>query len=330
MIIKSFQIKKDILQKNNIILFYGKNEGYKIQEINKLINKNRTYFVDEKEVLENKENFFNSLLSGSLFEKEKTYVIKRATDKIIEIIEELELRAIKDFIILNSDQLDKRSKLRTFFEKNKKFICVPFYEDNDQTLIKISYEFFNKKKIPISQADINTIVQNSNKSREILLNELTKIEFFTKKGKKINSENLGKLINSPENFSISELIDNYLIHNRKKIINILNENNFVNEDCIVIVRTFISKLKRILKLSNEFKITKNIDLTISSAKPPIFWKDKEITKQQIYKWPPENIKLLMYKLSEIELLIKKNYNNSIKLITDFILDEKMINSNNYL
>ena len=86
---------------------------------------------------------------------------------------------------------------------------------------------------------------------------------------------------------MSELIDNCLSKNKKKTINILNENNFSNEDCILIIRIFLNKLKKILKLSNEFKKNKNIDLTISSAKPPIFWKDKEITKQQIFVWKPK-------------------------------------------
>ena len=88
------------------------------------------------------------------------------------------------------------------------------------------------------------------------------------------------------------------------------------------------KAKKLLTLSKSFENNKNIDLTISSARPPIFWKDKEITKQQIYKWKPENIKNLIYSLNETELLIKKNINNSINLITDFILFQSSSETNN--
>jgi DNA polymerase-3 subunit delta len=157
--------------------------------------------------------------------------------------------------------------------------------------------------------------------REKLDNELQKIEYFSKNGKKVNNENISKLINLSENHSISELIDNCLAKNEKKIIGILNENNFSNEDCIMIIRSFIIKAKKLLALSKAFETNKNIDLTISSAKPPIFWKENEITKQQIYKWSPKNIKQLIYALSETELQIKKNINNSINLITDFILSQ---------
>ena len=146
--------------------------------------------------------------------------------------------------------------------------------------------------------------------------------------KKINSESISKLINLNENHSISELIDNCLAKNKKKTISILNENNFSNEDCIMIARSFIIKAKKLLVLSTKFEITKNIDLTISSAKPPIFWKEKEITKQQIYKWESKNIKQLIYALSEIELQIKKNMNNSINIITDFILLQSSSATNN--
>jgi len=160
-----------------------------------------------------------------------------------------------------------------------------------------------------------------------LINELKKIEYYAKNGKKINSENISKLINLNENHSISELVDKCLAKNKKKIIGLLNENNFSNDDCIMIIRSFIIKAKKLLTLSSSFEANKNIDLTISSAKPPIFWKEKEITKQQIYKWKPKNIKKLIYKLSEIELHIKKNINNSINLITDFILSQSSTESN---
>ncbi|MDC0566115.1 DNA polymerase III subunit delta, partial [Candidatus Pelagibacter sp.] len=203
-----------------------------------------------------------------------------------------------------------------------------FYPDNDQTLSKLAYNFLSNKKITLSPSNINLIVSKCSGDRETLMNELQKIEFFSKNGKKINSDNISKLINLSENHSISELIDNCLAQNKKKIISILNENNFSNEDCIMITRSFILKAKRLLELSKTFETNKNIDLTISSAKPPIFWKEKEITKQQIQKWKPENIKNLIYALSATELQIKKNINNSINFITDFILLQSSSATNN--
>ena len=128
---------------------------------------------------------------------------------------------------------------------------------------------------------------------------------------------------------MSELVDNCLAKNKKKIDKILNENNFTNEDCILITRIFLNKSKKILKLSEIYEENKSIDLTISNARPPIFWKDKEITRQQLHKWSSKEIKVLIYKLNEIELLIKKNLNNSINLITNFILEiTSLKNTNN--
>ena len=330
MIIKSFEINKIDFDQNKLVLFYGKNEGFKNEATNNLIKeKDEVTKYEEKEVLENINNFIESILSKSLFESEKIIIINRVTDKILKIIDEIDSKNIEDIkIILNADNLEKKSKLRSLFEKDKKYVCVPFYPDTEQTLSKLTFNFLKKKNISISQSNINLIVNKCNGDRETLLNELNKIEYFSKNGKKITAENIAKLTNLIENHGISELIDNCLAKNKKKIVNILNENNFNNDDCILIARTFLNKAKKILKLSSEFQNNKNIDLTISSAKPPIFWKDKEITKQQIYKWTPENIKQLIYKLSEIELLIKKNINNSINLITDFILNEASSNTNN--
>jgi DNA polymerase-3 subunit delta len=175
---------------------------------------------------------------------------------------------------------------------------------------------------------VNLIVNKCSGDRDTLVNELEKIKYFSKNGKQINSENISKLINLSENHSISELIDNCLAQNKKKTISILNDNNFSNEDCIMITRLFIVKAKKLLVLSKAFKTNKNLDLTISSAKPPIFWKEKEITKQQIQKWSSRNIKKLIYSLSETELQIKKNINNSINLITDFLLLKSCSATNN--
>ena len=330
MIIKSYELNKINFDQNKLILFYGKNEGLKNDSTDNLLkNKENISKYEEKEILENTNIFLENLFSKSLFEDEKIIIIKRVTDKILKIIEEIEEKKIEDVkIILNADILEKKSKLRSFIEKSKKYICVAFYPDTNQTLSKLTYNYFAQKNISISPANINLIVNKCNGDREALFKELDKIEYFSKNGKKITEESIIKLTNLIENHSISDLVDNCLAKNKKKIINILNENNFNNEDCIIISRSFLLKSKKLLKLCSEFKSNKNIDLTISSAKPPIFWKDKEITKQQIYKWTPENIKKLIYRLNEIELLVKKNLNNSINLITDFILDQSSSNTNN--
>ena len=330
MIIKSYEVNKINPEIHNLLLFYGKNEGLKNHITQNIIkNTNNIHNYDEKEVLDNEHNFIDNILTKSLFDEKKLIIVKRSTDKILKIIESLKLKKLDDItIIINADNLEKKSKLRLFFEKNKETICIPFYPDNDQTLSKLAYDFLKSRKISISQSSINLIINKCNGDRETLYNELNKIDLYSKNQKKINSENILKLINLNENHSISELIDNCLAKNKKKIITILNENNFGNEDCIIITRSFIAKAKKLLALSKTFETNNNIDFTISSAKPPIFWKEKEITKQQIYKWKPEYIKKLIYSLSEIELHIKKNINNSIKLITDFILTQSSTETNN--
>ena len=323
MIIKYYEANKISLDENKFLLFYGKNDGHKTEITENLIKSRQNILTyEEKEILDNSNDFIESLVSKSLFESEKIIIIKRATDKILKIFENIISKNINDLnIIINADNLEKKSKLRTYFEKDKKFVCVAFYPDNEQTLFKLAYNFLKGKKIPISSSNLNLIVAKCNGDREQLINELIKVEYYSKTGKKITSESISKLTNLNENHDVSELVNSCLIKNKKRVIHILNENNFSNEDCILITRTFLNKSKKILILSNEYEINKNIELTISSSKPPIFWKDKEITKQQLYKWTTKDIKNLIYKISELELLLKKNINNSINLVNDFILDQ---------
>ena len=332
MIIKSHDLIKIDLDKNNQILFYGQNNGAKEEEISNIlkIKKNiKPHKYEEKEIIDNYENFYNEITSQSLFEEEKIFIIKRATDKLEKILKEISEKNLSNILlIVNAENLEKKSKLRNLFEKNKKLVCVPFYPDNNSQLARIAINYFNKLNYSMSQSNINLIINKTNGDRGVLIKELEKIEFFIRNNKKITTEQILKLVNIIENHSISELIDNCLAKNKKKIINILNENNFNNEDSIIIVRTFLNKSKKILKLRNEYEKNKDMDLTITSARPPIFWKDKEIVKQQLINWNTKSIKNLIYKLNSIELLVKKNIHNSLFLTTNFIFEQSSVKINN--
>ena len=218
MIIKSYETDKINIKNNPFILLYGENEGLKNQIKLKLLkNKEAISNYEESEILNNLDKFFESINSKSFFENEKIIIITRATDKIFKIIFEIVEKNFRDIIIIiNSDSLDKKSKLRSLFEKSKKLVCVPFYPDTNETLSKLASKKLRDKNISISPSNISSIVNKCNGDRKILLTELEKIESYVKNGKKINSESLEKLINLIENHSISELIDNCLAKNKKK------------------------------------------------------------------------------------------------------------------
>ena len=325
MIIKSFELSK-INQKNtSYYLFYGENEGHKNESINKIFNSKslkNIYRYEEKEILDNPENFFNSIISKSFFENEKIIIISRVGDKIFHIIEEIiekNIDALK--IILNAGLLEKKSKLRNLFEKNKNTVCVPFYADNYQTLNTLVNNFFREKKISISQQLINLLVERCRGSRQNLKNELNKIDSFIIGKKNINLDQIIKLTNLAENYNVSELIDSCLAKNFKKTVNILNENNFSPEDCILIIRTLLNKSKRLHGLLSEINNNKNLEQIISSFKPPIFWKDKEVVKQQMKNWDLNKAENLIYQTSELELTVKKNPSNAINILSDFIISK---------
>ena len=323
MIFKFYEINKIDIISHNIILFYGNNEGLKKEEIQKLYSKTdkKIFKYEEKQILENSQNFFENLYSGSLFENEKFIIINRASDKILKIIDEILEKKVKDTtILINAGVLEKKSKLRSKFEKNKNLICIAFYPDNNETLSILVNNYIKNKNISLSQMNVNFIVNKCNGNREFLNNELEKIYHFSKTKRNIKHEDLIKLINLNEDYSVNELIDNCLAKNKKKTFNIINENNFNNDDSVIITRTFINKLKRILSLTKNYQLTNDIEKTINNAKPPIFWKDKEIVKNQIKNWTTKNIEELIVQINDIELKIKKNSYNPIQMVLDFIIE----------
>ena len=166
MILKSFNAFK-LKPENNFFLIYGKNEGLKIEIINNLLkNKKEIVTYEEKEILDNSEIFIENMLTRSLFENEKIILIKRGTDKVLKIVQGLSEKQIEDLtIIINSDNLDKKSKLRSFFEKDKNYICIPVYPDNEQSLTRLANNLLNKHKILISQENLNLVISKCSGDR---------------------------------------------------------------------------------------------------------------------------------------------------------------------
>ena len=328
MILKSFEEKKINLINQKIHLLYGENQGQINDFLKNVFKKNfkdEIFTYDEVEVIKNENLVYEKLQTKSFFDEKKLIIINRSTDKIKNLIEDIILKNFEDVnIVLISNILEKKSKLRSLFEKNKELVCIPFYKDTEQTLINLVTDFCKDKKINISRHNINLIIKRSMNDRQSLKNELQKIETFFINKKQITEDDILKITNLAENYSISELIDNCLVKNKKKITEILNENNFSIDECIQIVRIFLIKAKKLLSLSIAAREFKSIDKAISSHKPPIFWKDKDMVKNQLRFWTEKKIKDLIVRICELELLIKKNSMNSINILLNFILQETSV------
>lgn len=324
MIIKNFEVK-NFLDKKNLFLIHGENEGLKESIISDIANKytkENMFKYSEKDILLNLENFYNNIFSQSFFEKRKLIIVANATDKIKNEINIILTKKITDItIIFISNILEKKSKLRNLFEKEKELICIPVYKDEHRTLLNIAHSFFKLKKINVSTESLNIIIERSSGDRKNLKNELEKIDSFIGKNKKIDIDDIIKLTNLTENHSISKLVDLSLAKNSEQTQKTLNENIFTPEDVIIIIRSYLIKSKRLLKLIKELETNKNIDQVISSTKPPIFWKDKEIVKKQLKIWTKDSIKILIQTINDIEIQLKKNTNSSMNILQDFIIEQ---------
>ena len=322
MIIKSFELEKLKSLNLKIHLIYGNNEGIKEDVIKNSYIKNFTGEIlkyDEQEILNNKDEFLSSLFTKSLFENEKLVIISRATEKLFAIINIiLEGEFLETKIIIKSTNLEKKSKLRNLFEKEKQLICTPVYEDDSRSLNFIINNFLKEHKFNLSQEIKNILIERSKGDRINLKNELSKLKNLQISKTKFSIEDVLKLSNLAENYSVFELSDNYLAKNSKKVSNILNENNYSSDDCILIIRTILSKAKRLLKLKNEIDNNTNIDQAISSFKPPVFWKEKDILKKQAQSWSTNEVKEMIFKINDLEALIKKNTTNSMLFVSNFV------------
>ena len=321
MIIKSFELEKLKSNKSNLHLIFGNNEGIKEDIIKEVYIKNfdgEVLKYEEKEILNEVDKFFSNLLTKSLFEKSKLIIISRGSDKLNDLVTEiLEKEIIDTKIIIKCSNLEKKSKLRNLFEKEKDIVCTPVYDDDNRSLNYIINNFLKENRISLSQEIKNILIERSQGDRINLKNELLKLKNLSISKNKLSSEDVLKLSNLAENYSVFELSDNYLAKNLKKVSNILNENNYSDDDCILIIRTILNKSKRLLKIRYELDNNENIDQVISSFKPPIFWKEKDIVKKQAQSWSTNEVKEIIYKINDLEAIVKKNTANSMLFVSNF-------------
>ena len=328
MIIKEFQINKNIIDDYNFYLFYGINEGLKDEVIrSKFKSQKDASFknISEVDVLKNISTFFDEITTKSFFDNRKIILINSVTNKLFDVIKQIVEKKITDItFILDAGLLDKKSKIRNLFETDKNLICIPFYEDKIVTLENLVKQFFISNKVKISQEIINLIVNKSSGNRKMLQNELKKIEPYLINRSDIKLDELKTLLNSNEEMNLSDLVNYCLLKNERKTLFLLNENNFYTEDMIIIVRTFLTKVKKLLEIRNNEN--ENVESLIANFKPPIFWKEKPIIKEQLSKWSNISLFYLLEKINKTEYLIKANQNNSKNILFNFIFETLKTNN----
>ena len=316
MIIKNYEVQKNKsnFSKYNFFLLHGENQGLK-KDIRKFIktaieqkdNNVEILFLYEDEILDNEENFYNFIYTGSLFNNKKIITIYEATDNIIKKISDIYDKYPENvFLIIFSEILGKRSKLRNFFETNKKTICIPCYLDNEKDLKMIAQSELKKNNIMLSQETVNLLIEKSNSDRNNLRKEIEKIHLYSLNKKKLELNDIKSLINFSGDYKSDIFINECLCGNIKQYKKIISELyvNTVNQ--ILLLRILSNKIQRLLKIKAEESKSNNVDNLISKVKPAIFWQEKSLVKKQLSIWSLNDLKKIIGEINDTELLCKKN------------------------
>ena len=316
MIVKSYEIQKNLSKfiNYNLFLLYGENEGLKkeIKEnFKKLLNKrkNTTEVLSfyENNINENEDNFYNTIFSGSLFSNKKIIIINDATDKIVEKIEAISEKNLENiYFIIFASVLEKKSKLRNFFEKSSISLCIPCYLDNNRDLEMIVSHELKESGVILPREIVNLLIEKSNYDRGNLRNEINKIKLFSLNKKKINIEEIYEIINFSGEYKSDIFINECLCGNILQYKKILNEvyANTINQ--VFLLRILSNKIHRLLKMKEAESEYSSVDNLLNESKPPIFWKEKPLVKKQISIWNLKDLKKLINEINETELLCKKN------------------------
>ena len=318
------QYKSYILEENfnpieKIFLFYGENFGLKNEFKKKIKAKYKNskiinYYQDE--IIKDETIFLNEVNNFSLFEEEKIFFINQASDKILEIILKFEKEIEDTKVYLFSEVLDKKSKLRNFFEKSKLYGITACYLDNEITIKKIIQKNLKDFKILSPQA-INIIYNNCGLDRIKLSNEIDKIKTFFQ-NKELQLDKLEEILNLRTNDDFNVLKDEAFKGNKQKTNTLLSDTIFEEEKNIYYLNLINQKLDKLAQI-NQYKFNSNYEDAISKVKPPIFWKDKPIIIEQARRWDANKIRNILAKTHHIEIQIKSN-----SIINKKILLKKLV------
>jgi len=336
MIVKSYEIKKEKnLLSNNFYLLYGENLGLKKDIKNfiaKEIKKNENVEVlsfFESEIIENDENFYNFIYSGSLFSSKKIVIINQGSEKILKIISDIYQKFPENiFLFIFSEVLEKKSKLRNFFEKKTKTICIPCYLDNEKDLRSIATIELQKNNLKLSTEIINLIIEKSNSDRNNLRNEIEKIIAYTLNKKRIDLEEIKLLVNFSGDYKTDVLINECLCGNISQYKKALSELYTGTINQILFLRVLSNKVQRLLKIKEQQNSSHNLDFIINSSKPLIFWKEKPMVKRQLSLWSIIDLKNVINEINNVELLCKKNPQVSNNIFLSFF-SSICIKANNF-
>ncbi len=324
MIFKSYILEKDlkIINNHSVFLFYGENHGLKkdFKENLKELNKNNEVInLFQSDVIKNKNILINEISNKSLFNEKKVIFIDEINDKILEILEEVINHVEKENIFLFADILDKKSKIRDYFEKSKKIGITACYQDNAITIRNIISNKLNSYK-GLNNEIINLIIENTGLDRTKVNNEIEKIKSCFK-DKIIQAEVIDKLLNIKTNDDFSELKDEAINGNKINTNKLLGDTIFEAENNIYYLNLINQRINKLNEIQNMKQSGKNIEAIVSNIKPPIFWKDKPKLIEQSKKWNKDKIQAALKKTYDVELKIKSN--SSIRkdlLIKNLIID----------
>ena len=324
MIFKSYILENNLesITKCKLFLFYGENNGLKKEFKAKLktLHKNKevlNFFQDE--IIKNKDLLFNEINNKSLFNEKKIIFINEASDKILENLEKLTSIIQDENIFIFSGILDKKSKLRTFFEKSKECGVVPCYQDNEISIKKIIHNNLINYQGLTSEV-INIILQSSGLDRSRVNNEIEKIKSCFKE-KKIESKKIQELLNIRFNDNFNTLKDEALRGNSKMTNRLLADTIFEIENCTFYLHLINQRLKKLKKIEQLKEKNTNLESLISELRPPIFWKDKPMIIEQSKKWDKAKLQFAQKKTFNTEIELKSN--TSIKkdlLIKNLIVE----------
>ena len=326
MLIKSYEILKKDLNLLNSFLIYGENTGLKQDIVKSVIElkekkniKYKQFKFEEEEIIKNQNDFFNLIFSGSLFDKKKVIFVNRTTDRLFNLISEISKKDIKDILIFfEADQLEKKSKIRNLFEKDKNLVCIACYQDNNFDLIKIINDEIKQTKIKLSTESINLLIERASGDRNNLRNEVNKLKSFALDKQMVSYDQVKELTNMVGNYQNDYIVNICLNGDKKKLNKILRENNFSFEDFLILLKIFSKKIHRLLKIKIFNRLEKNLDQIFNQIRPPIFWKEKEDVKKQVRLWNEKKLNLIIKKINEIELNCKKNHELATNITLDFL------------
>ncbi|MGY8985081.1 MAG: DNA polymerase III subunit delta [Sphingomonadales bacterium] len=322
---RAFEVKGHLTKLNDQysgVLIYGPDEGL-VRERAHRISKQVVEDLSDpfnvvrpslSQVIEEPSILLDELLSLSMVGGRRLVRLDGAEDKAYQGLEQA-LSGIpkdgeKNLLVVTAGNLKPSSKIRKLFEGLEIAVTIACYADSSKDVEELIIEVLGANNLKADPQAISFLLNNLGSDRLISRSELEKIVLYAgdRIDRVIKLEDVITLIGDSATLTLNDIASATTGGDLKRLDQLLERAQSQGENAIAIIRALSRRLQQFHLVKGLIEAGQPIDSAIGKLRPPLFFKEKDIFRNQLFLWSSQKLGKALLLLSDAELGCKTTGN----------------------